>query len=548
MKFARRPDLAPQTRIDIVMLAWLHRGVYGKMTAIAKSYRISRTFLYHLLFMANLQLETLFSEEKLLFQTDHRHIEQLLLLLRLEGNCSLLRIAAILKALEYSPNSVGSLSQFFHRAAQELPSTLLMPSKSFVFYLSDEIFALHTPLLVTIDARSTTILNIELASDRSADTWRRHFEALEAHHFSSLGLASDRGLGLVAGYRAACDMALWVVDHFHEFRDLFELQHQLERKAYAAIEREYDAAQKFDHAKSAANLAKRLQHYDTAQHACQQAIALYDHLALLLHLLREALHVCSPHGRLRTREDVRTALTLLFDMLEELDCAALTTTLKPMRTRIEDIVVPFQQAEAIDAELRAVVPHDALDFLVLAWHHDHLFYQSHAHPKRYHHREREFWLACAAGLLGQEFDTLAALVFEKLDSIVRASSLVEMVNGLIRPYLNSCKGQITQEALNLIMFYHNHRRYKSGKRQGRAPIELLTGKPLEAPWWELLRQRLNTDLGVTDRDTLPSRPPLQLVVHNDRGMERQALAPGQASIDPTGTLENEPRHKGSEAA
>ena len=27
MKFTRRPDLAPQTRIDIVMLAWLHRGV-----------------------------------------------------------------------------------------------------------------------------------------------------------------------------------------------------------------------------------------------------------------------------------------------------------------------------------------------------------------------------------------------------------------------------------------------------------------------------------------------------------------------------------------
>jgi len=37
MKFTRRPDLAPQIRIHIVMLAWLHRGVYGKMTAIAKS-------------------------------------------------------------------------------------------------------------------------------------------------------------------------------------------------------------------------------------------------------------------------------------------------------------------------------------------------------------------------------------------------------------------------------------------------------------------------------------------------------------------------------
>ena len=105
--------------------------------------------------MGNLQLETLFSDEKLLFQRDHRHLEQLLLLLRLEGNCSLLSISSILKALEYHPNSVGYLSQFFQSAAQVLPSTLLMPSKSFVFYLRDEIFALHTPSLVTIDARST---------------------------------------------------------------------------------------------------------------------------------------------------------------------------------------------------------------------------------------------------------------------------------------------------------------------------------------------------------------------------------------------------------
>jgi len=46
MKFVRRPDLDAQTRIHIVMLAWLHQGVYGKMTEIANSYRISRTFLY----------------------------------------------------------------------------------------------------------------------------------------------------------------------------------------------------------------------------------------------------------------------------------------------------------------------------------------------------------------------------------------------------------------------------------------------------------------------------------------------------------------------
>ena len=548
MKFTRRPDLAPQTRIHIVMLAWLHQGVYGKMTQIAHYYRISRTFLYQLLLAANLQLEVLFSAEKLLFHKDHQHFEHLLLLLRLEGKCSLLSISSILKALHYHPDSLGYLSQFFHSAGQALPSTLLMPSKKLVFYLSDEIFAIHAPILVTIDARSTAILNIELASDRSAETWRAHFEALEHHHFFSLGMASDWGKGVVAGYQAACDIALWVADYFHEFHDLFEVRTQWERKAYAAINKEYEAARKFTNARSERNLQKRVQQYDTAYRACEQAITLYDQLDVLLDLLRDVLHICSPHGQLRTPEGVRSELTQLFDMIAELDGAALTPTLKPIRNHIDDILLPFKQAEAIAAELRLVVPHEALDCLVLAWHQDHLSAQSGSKQKRSHQRERDFWLACADALLDDAFDTLTALVFDKLDSIVRASSLVEMVNSLIRPYLQSCKGQITQETLNLIMFYHNHRRYKSGKRQGKAPIELLTGKPLETPWWELLRQQINTKRGVTAPGTGLSRPPLQLVVNNDRCTDRQALASAQTTVDPIDATANNCRHKDSEAA
>ena len=163
-------------------------------------------------------------------------------------------------------------------------------------------------------------------------------------------------------------------------------------------------------------------------------------------------------------------------------------------------------------------------------------------------RERDFWLACADALLAEAFDTLKTLVFDKLDSIIRASSLVEMVNSLLRPSRNSCKGHITQETLNLIMFYHNHRRYKSGKRQGKAPIELLTGKPLEAPWWELLRQQINTKRGVTAPGTGLSRPPLQLVVNNDGCTDRQAIALGQTIVDSIDATENDCRHKDSEAA
>ena len=86
-----------------------------------------------------------------------------------------------------------------------------MTSKTVVFDLGDEIVALQAPILVTIEPHSTAILRIELATDRSASTWKAHFDTLQAHRFHSIGMASDRGVGLVAGYREAHPEA-----HTHE--------------------------------------------------------------------------------------------------------------------------------------------------------------------------------------------------------------------------------------------------------------------------------------------------------------------------------------------
>ena len=334
MKFIRREDLTPHTRIDIVKLAWLHQSIYGKMTQIAQEYRISRTFLYQLTRAANGQLETLFSDQPPVVQDPPPLLEPLILLLRLEGNSSIPSISSILKYFHYQPGSVGYLSERFQTYGRALPSTLQMAEHKVVFYLSDEIFTRHQPILVTIEAQSTAILKIQLASDRSAQTWQAHFEDLSHHRFHSIGMASDRGVGLVCGYQAACQEARWVCDRFHEFQDLFERRRQLERKASAAIAREDKAAKTFHNAKSEAHLHKRLHHYDLAQHACEQAMARYDQLDFLLHLLRDALHFCSPVGRLRTLEDVRSELTLLLRFIEEIDDVELPTRLKPIRSHL----------------------------------------------------------------------------------------------------------------------------------------------------------------------------------------------------------------------
>src|SRR5262249_27054570 len=201
----------------------------------------------------------------------------------LEGKCSIPSMSSILKYFQYQPNSVGYLSECFRHYGGTLPSTLSMAAHTVVFYLSDEIFARHQPILVTIEAQSTAILKIQLASDRSAQTWKAHFEDLGEHRFHSIGMASDRGVGLVAGYQSACQDARWVCDRFHEFHDLFDRRQQLERKAYAAIAKEAGAATTFHNANSETQLHKRLQRYEQAHHACDHAMSRYDQLDLILH-------------------------------------------------------------------------------------------------------------------------------------------------------------------------------------------------------------------------------------------------------------------------
>lgn len=49
MKFIRRPDLDKVTRAQIAAQAFLAQGVYGELTRLARCYRVSRFFVYTLL-------------------------------------------------------------------------------------------------------------------------------------------------------------------------------------------------------------------------------------------------------------------------------------------------------------------------------------------------------------------------------------------------------------------------------------------------------------------------------------------------------------------
>jgi len=393
----------------------------------------------------------------------------------LAGNGSLPRLASLFKYGQYQPHSVGYRSACFPTDGAALPSTLPMAEHNVVLYLREEMFARHQPLVVTMEAHGPAIVTRPLASEPSAEPWHAHCDDLGAHRFHRLGMASARGRGLVAGSHAACQDARWGCDRWPAGRDLFDRRRQLARTASAAMAKEDEAPPRFPHATSAAHLPTRLHHDAPAPHACAHARARYDPLALLLPLLHDAVHLWAPCGRLRTVAGGRSELTLLGRLIAASDAARRPTLLQPMRSPLDALFAPCGPAEALHAARLGLLPHPIGEALGLAWHHAPLSSPAPPQHKRSHQHESPQWLHGAAGLLAHPCALLQTWVVEKLDAVVHASALVALVKAFMRPSLQSSIGPITHEPFHRILFAQTHRRDKRGKRQGKAPMDLLPG-------------------------------------------------------------------------
>jgi hypothetical protein len=437
--------------------------------------------------LTTLYLHDLFSVHQLETVLERLDLDSIIALLRLEGRVSLAGISEILHRLGYPHDSTGMISERLKAFGCCLSNTLNVDTECLVFFLSDEIFAAGRPILVTIDPVSTAILRIELAPNRNAYTWELHYQALKDHLIMAKGLSSDRAESINKGLQAVFDNVVWCSDHFHEFNDLVKLLATLEKQAYASIAEEDDRLRVFNNAKSENILQKRLGQYEAAQNDCNLRISHYQHVSDILDLLFPSLYFFDQTtGQHHPERQVKSDVLTLMDLLDECELPKLQQETQAIRNHIDDICVCYRQVEEIVQELARTLPEEVLNFIGLAWQHDHQSHQHKGARKKYHVTERNFWLDVVVSLLDENAESQIEYAFEMLDSMVRSSSLIEMVNSQIRPHLNNCKGLITQELLNLIMFYHNHHRYKSGKRKGQAPIEIFTGTQLEGSWLDCL--------------------------------------------------------------
>ena len=265
---------------------------------------------------------------------------------------------------------------------------------------------------------------------------------------------------------------------------------RLEDAACKAIEIEYDRYNKLDSAKSNRTIKKRIEQYDKAKKDAENKIDLYEDFQCLYTLLTEELHVFDNNGFLRNQKIAGNNIKDILNIIISLKHEKITNSVESIQRILPDLLHYFEVAESVINALNdklSIDEREALPALCLAWQWEKAKIKAKkVGRKKYCVNNEQFCLQIATGLLQEKFDNIKEQVYDELDKIVQSSALVECINSIIRPYLNTSKNHITQETLNLIMYYHNHRRYKDGNRKGKTPMEILTGKEQKKDWIELL--------------------------------------------------------------
>ena len=483
MKFFRRPDLSPETRAHLALEALANRGRWGGITQLARRHRVSRQFIYLLMW----SVSHVFEPKPRADPKPQRAVEvewdELVLALKLQGHCSVGGISQILKTLGIPKNSIGSISEHLRRLAAALPKARPGVARVIVV-LADEVFASQTPILVAIEGRSHYILKAALGPDRKGDTWRQVFDELQAHGQEIEYVVADLGSGLVSGTESAG------LDHLpdlmHLLRALSPFLSRFEHQAEGAITKEYERRRVLGNSRSQATRQKRLGLYQTAVQQAHDAIQRYDDYAYLWGELLRAFDSFHPDGAVRTRAvGVGETLALLDLMESEFDDPKLHAAVRSLRQALETYWAYFERLEAVVAELSKQLPPEVLGELCLAWQCEKKSRGAKDYPRKkaLEQRAKDHRFLAGCGPI-EDADAAAQLVFDRLEDNVRSSSPLESINALIRDQLNSCRGQITQEMLDLIVHFLNHKIAPRGPYKGTSACQRLTGKPEEGTYVE----------------------------------------------------------------
>jgi len=185
LKYILREDLTPEIRFSIAIQAYFAQvsKEYGKITTLSQEYQVCRQFIYNLIHTIKSVEPHLFAPMQKVLPLAKKELISLMLSFRMEGGSSIQAISTVMQRVGVQKyNSVGYISEKLKEIGSLLPTTLNSTQTLKIVIASDEIFASSQAILIDVEPISSVIVKIELADNRTGETWANHYNEIDANN------------------------------------------------------------------------------------------------------------------------------------------------------------------------------------------------------------------------------------------------------------------------------------------------------------------------------------------------------------------------------
>lgn len=480
--------LPPSSAVEAAIQALASQGRHGIVAALAREYGVSRSKIYDLRARAGRALASSFAppepEDRGSFTLRVRSadIARTIIALRVATPSSIRDEVALLPIIYGTGWSYGTIHGVLVEAEAKAARALAEVSLAKVNAVAlDEMFSQQVPVFAGIDLDSGYLIALEVRPTRSGADWAEVLMELDREQdLRPVVVVKDAGSGLAAGVSAAWPKAEQRDDLFHVVYLLGKEAAHLERRAYGSIAAVETLWARSRRPQTPAQRESGRKGILIARADMDHCIERYDQFERLRQEAGRTLTLTERgRGELRAAGEVTTTLVRIGTEMATLGgkrvvklagylqnrATGLGLYLAALRIRVDAAAESAGGAAATAAMIRAYQASLEVEQGGPAWDRT---------ARRQEVTSATAALLDATGRDPERLQRVVAVIVPLLVARHRASSAIECLNSVLRPYLVVQK-HAHQGFLNLFRFYWNTRTREWGRHKGTSAHEVLTG-------------------------------------------------------------------------
>ena len=358
MTVLQRTDLTTSQKIQCAAAAVAGQHAHGSKTALSETYEISRPTVYAVGAAAESVLRSHFEASLLQGAAVDVRVDDAQLR-RAVPLAARARLVVALRVL--APNAIRPIEDLVPllypgvKVSYGTIQHMLVEAEARAARLNaqasldgveagalDEMFSQGEPVLAGVDLDSGYLFGLSLSATRDGDAWAELLREGQCQGLELSVVVKDAAKGIAAGVSEVFPHAEQRDDCFHVLYEMNKVRRRLERRAYAAIEREGEALGRLGkiraHDKVRRRKAKR--ELSSARRECAEAIERFDEFEAAMDTLRGALEcVDIKTGELHRPEHVQALIEGVAQRIESLGVGECAKLAKYLRNRAPGLVL-----------------------------------------------------------------------------------------------------------------------------------------------------------------------------------------------------------------